>query len=208
MNDLLTTLGFLDAKWVLLALLLCSIIATAIIVERLLFGPTKEKLFPTEYQKELKRLLQLRKYDELVGVSRSSKSSLARFSLRALELRNRSKSELKEALLSFGDRELVRLQKNLSALSTIASVSPLLGLLGTVVGMIKTFAVIQASGSPDSAVLAGGISEALLTTAAGLTIAIPCLLFHRYFTTKLKRLLADLDSIVFDVVELIYQGEE
>ena len=98
--------------------------------------------------------------------------------------RNHSREVMKEAITDTGRHVVADLERYLNTLGTIASVAPLLGLLGTVFGMINIFGVIMNAGSGNAAVLAGGISQALLTTAAGLSVAIPTLLFHRFFDNR------------------------
>ena len=97
---------------------------------------------------------------------------------------DRSKQEIKEAIEDAGIHEIPRLEKNLGILSTIASITPLLGLLGTITGMIIAFESIASSGTGDPRVVAGGISQALLTTATGLIIAIPAIIFYRFLGHK------------------------
>ncbi|MCL4158474.1 UNVERIFIED_CONTAM: hypothetical protein GTU68_015083, partial [Idotea baltica] len=102
-----------------------------------------------------------------------------------------------------GQKEAARLTRRLGVLGTIAAVCPLLGLLGTVFGMISTFEVIQTVGVGNANALAGGISEALITTATGLTIAIPALVFYRAFLHQAKQLVAELEQVSSLVVEKI-----
>ncbi|HKL77719.1 MAG TPA: MotA/TolQ/ExbB proton channel family protein, partial [Gammaproteobacteria bacterium] len=113
---------------------------------------------------------------------------------------------IKESVEETGRHVVTDMSRYLTLLGTIAAVSPLLGLLGTVVGMIKVFAVITSQGVGDPSVLAGGISEALLTTAFGMSIAIPAIALHRYFNAKLDRLVVDMEQSALRVVEII-QGD-
>jgi biopolymer transport protein ExbB len=99
------------------------------------------------------------------------------------------------------------LERFLNTLGTIAAITPLLGLLGTVLGMIEVFDVISAEGSGDKELLASGISKALITTAAGLTVAIPALLFYRYFSGKLDRLVVGMEKEAMRLVDLIHAEE-
>ena len=96
------------------------------------------------------------------------------------------------------------LERFLNTLGTIASISPLLGLLGTVIGMIKVFAVITTQGVGDPGVLAEGISEALITTAVGLTVAIPSLMFYRYFRGRVDELVVTMEQEALKLVEVIH----
>ena len=110
---------------------------------------------------------------------------------------------IKEAIQERGSREATILEKNVGILSTIANLTPLLGLLGTVSGMIKTFNAISAQGSGDPASLAGGIAEALITTATGLCIAIPTLVCHRFLKDKASALIFEMEESSIRLVELM-----
>ncbi|MCL4130187.1 UNVERIFIED_CONTAM: hypothetical protein GTU68_010654 [Idotea baltica] len=96
------------------------------------------------------------------------------------------------------------LEKHLAPLGTIAAVTPLLGLLGTVIGMIKVFTAIMIEGTGNAAVLAGGISEALITTAAGLTVAIPALIFLRYFERRVDTLVVDMEDKAIKLIDALH----
>ncbi len=111
---------------------------------------------------------------------------------------------LQDCLFSIVVHEL---EKYLNALGTIAAITPLLGLLGTVIGMIKVFAAITAVGVGNPQILAGGISEALITTAAGLSVGIPSLMFHRYFKGKINELTVDMEQHALRLLNLM-QGSQ
>ena len=98
-------------------------------------------------------------------------------------------------------------ERYLNTLGTIAAVTPLLGLLGTVMGMIKVFAEIMAQGTGNASVLAGGISEALVTTAAGLSVAIPALVMHRYFVGKIDAIVVELEQETIKLVDALHSEE-
>jgi biopolymer transport protein ExbB len=187
--------------WVMYPLLACSLLAVAIILERFIWGPNRSRVIPDALLREVYSLIEGKRLQELVGVCRANTSPIARIILTALQYRKRPRSELLDLLEVAGRNEALRLQRPLGALGTIAAVSPLLGLLGTVLGMIKTFQVIELEGVGNAAALAGGISEALITTAAGLTIAIPTLVFHRFFAQKTKRLIIEMETISIQVLD-------
>ena len=111
---------------------------------------------------------------------------------------------MKERVEDIGRGVIHELERYLNMLGTIAAVTPLLGLLGTVIGMIKVFGVITAQGVGDPGVLAGGISEALITTAAGLTVAIPSLLFYRYFRARVDGLAVAMEQEALKMVEALH----
>ncbi len=120
-------------------------------------------------------------------------------------LRNRElpREAIVETVEDAGRHAVHKMEKPLNWLSVIAEVSPLLGLLGTVIGMIKVFAAINAHGVGDAAHLATGISQALITTAAGLVVAIPAMLFHRHFKTKITDQTIVIEQQVMDLIDSI-----
>jgi len=193
--------ALVSGGWVMIPLLGCSFVSLAVILERLVWGPTRERVLPKALQSEAYRLLSNGRLDELQGICRADQSPLARLLLVALRNTGRPRAELIEAMEVVGKKEAFALQKHLSVLGTIAAVSPLLGLLGTVFGMISTFQVIRSSGTGNPSLMAGGIAEALVTTASGLTIAIPSLLFHRFFLQRSKRLVIEMEVLALSLVD-------
>ncbi len=187
--------------WVMVPLITCSLLAVTVIIERLFWGPTRERVLPEELQREAYRLLSIGRLDELQGVCRANPSPLARILLTAVRNAARPRTEILELMEVVGRREALTMQKRLSILGTIAAVGPLLGLLGTVFGMISTFHVIQSHGSGDPALMAGGISEALITTATGLTVAIPALLFYRFFLQRVRQLIVEMEVITLSLLD-------
>lgn len=197
---------FLDSiikgGWVMLPLMACSLLSLTIIIQRLIWGPTKERVIPTNLLNEAIRLINNKKIEELVSLCRMSNSAFAKILEAALLNLNKPHSEITEAVETIGKKEAMSLEQNLSTLNTIAGISPLLGLLGTVFGMITTFNVIKTHGTGDPGLMAGGIAEALITTATGLTIAIPSLFFYRYFNNKIKKLIVDLETTILSLIRL------
>ena len=118
--------------------------------------------------------------------------------------RYQDREAMKDAIEEVGRHVNHELGRYLNALGTVASITPLLGLLGTVVGMIKVFAVITSEGTGDPSVLAGGISEALITTAAGLSVAIPALMFYRYFLARVEELVVLMEQESLKLVEVLH----
>jgi biopolymer transport protein ExbB len=130
-------------------------------------------------------------------------SPLGRILAAALIKRHRTREIMKESLEDVGHHVVHELERYLNSLGTIASVTPLLGLLGTVIGMIKVFAVITTQGVGDPGVLANGISEALITTAAGLTVAIPSVMFYRFFRGRVDELVVAMEQEALKLVEAL-----
>jgi biopolymer transport protein ExbB len=126
----------------------------------------------------------------------------------ALKNRELPRDEIVETVEDAGRHAVHNMEKPLNWLSVIAEVSPLLGLLGTVIGMIKVFAAINANGVGDAAHLASGISQALITTAAGLVVAIPAMLFHRHFKTKIIDQSIVIEKQVMDLIDVIGENKK
>lgn len=190
----------------MLPLLTCSVIALAVAIERFFFGPSRERVIPNELLNDAKQLIATKRIEELIGLCRANSSPLARILLVALRNASRSREELTDAVQVVGKSEAFKLQKNIGVLGTIAAVSPLLGLLGTVFGMIRTFHVISEHGTGNPALMAGGIAEALITTATGLTIAVPSLLLYRYFLYQARRLVVEMEVICLNLIDEIQSG--
>ena len=110
---------------------------------------------------------------------------------------------MKESIEEVANHVVHEMERYLNALGTVAAITPLLGLLGTVIGMIKVFSAIRLEGTGNAAVLAGGISEALITTAAGLTVAIPSLFFYRYFQRRVDELVITMEQEALKLVEVL-----
>lgn len=188
-------------------LLLCSIISLAIITERFWSLQTK-RILSTDLVKRVWRwnnsgMLDARHIEEL-----RRDSPLGRILAAGLVNRAHRREVMKESIEEVGRHVAHDLERFLNTLGTIASISPLLGLLGTVIGMIKVFAVITAQGVGDPSVLAEGISEALITTAVGLTVAIPSLMFYRYFRGRVDELVVTMEQEALKMVEVMHGERE
>ena len=179
--------------WLMAPIILCSIAAMAIIVERL-WSLQRERVVPEDL---VARAWQWASTDALteerIQALRDG-SPLGRILAACLASRHLDRELMKEYIEEVGRHVAHELERYLNALGTIAAISPLLGLLGTVIGMIKVFAVITAQGVGEPRILAGGISEALITTAAGLTVAIPSLLFHRMLRGRVDALVVTMEQ--------------
>ena len=183
-------------------ILLCSVIGWAIFMERIFaFIKVRRHLLPL--QNAVKGFLQEDKAREAVDLCSQQKNPLAKILLVVLKNRGSQRSYLKSLAEEVGEREAVALQRYLGLLGTIANITPLLGLLGTVLGMIKAFNVMATEGMGTPATLGGGISEALITTAAGLTVAVPMILLHRYLSSRSERLVLELEEATMQIVDLV-----
>ncbi len=183
--------------WVLL---ICSLIALTIIFERIL-TLRKKRVAPPQLRDQILTLVDQGKVsDEKIQVIRDH-SPLGVIYAAGLSNLQYGKEAIKESLEESGRQVVHGLGRYLNTLGTIASIAPLIGLLGTVIGMIKVFTAITANGVGDPTVLSGGISEALITTAAGLTVGIPCLMFYRYFRSRINELTVMLEDNALSLVE-------
>ena len=183
-------------------ILFCSIIGWAIFMERF-FAYFQIRRDMVKLRSRVADLVTENSSDDALELCTQGKSPLARILQVVLKNRGASRSHLKSLAEEVGEREAVSLQRYLGLLATIANVSPLLGLLGTVLGMINAFNVIAAEGVGTPATLGGGISEALITTAAGLSVAVPMLLVHRYLSARADRLTLELEEATMKIVDQV-----
>ena len=186
----------------MIPLFICSILSLAVIIEKLIILRAR-KVLPPEIEKVVQNYSSKDDISLVTSVCRQNKSLLARIILIVLNHRNLPYQRMKEEIVNNVRQELRSLEKRLGVLETIASVAPILGLLGTVVGMIKVFSVITSQGVGNASALSGGISEALLTTAFGLTVAIPALICYNYFIRKSEDLILDIENITNNLVKKI-----
>lgn len=193
--------------WLMVPILICSILALAIVAERF-WALKQEKVVPAGLVAQVWKLHQKRELNnERIRLLRDS-SPLGRILAAGLINMRHEREVMKEAIEETGRQVVLELERFLNTLGTIASITPLLGLLGTVIGMIKVFSAITAQGVGNPAVLAGGISEALITTATGLAVAIPSLMFYRYFRGKVDALVMRMEEESLKLVEVIHGERE
>jgi len=187
----------------MLPILLCSVVALAIIIERF-WALQTQKINPDFLLGRIRRWhLKNQLNSDRIRALRDH-SPLGRVLAAGLLNLDASRELMKESIEETGRHVVLELERFLNTLGTIAAITPLMGLLGTVIGMIKVFAVITEQGVGDPTVLSGGISEALITTAAGLTVAIPAVFFHRYFRGRVNELVLDMEQEAISMVEVIH----
>ena len=192
----------------IIPIILCSVLAFAIVVERF-FALKKNKVIPPRLMSSVwKRIKNKRQFDANQIKELQSSSPLGRVVAAGIVNANHSREATREAILDVANHEVHSLGRFLNPLGTIASITPLLGLLGTVVGMIKVFTVLMQMGPGNASVLAGGISEALITTAAGLTVAIPALIFHRHFLRKIEDFAVSMEKEAMKLVDVLHGQRE
>jgi biopolymer transport protein ExbB len=178
---------------IMVPILLCSVIALAIAVERCL-SLRRNRILRYDILQRIEELLRDRKIPEATTLCKRYPSSMTRILLAAILNHDKTRQDIKEIIEDAGRHEIPVLERYLTILGTIASIAVLLGLLGTIIGMIKTFNAIAALGYGHPEALAGGISEALIATAAGLAVAIPTLVLYNFFTSKVDALVIDMEK--------------
>ena len=190
--------------WLMLPILACSVFALAIIIERL-WSLRRARVLPARLVETLRHWRESGQIDQ-ISLDKLLESPLGRIVAAGLLNRAQGREIIKERIEDTGHHVVHQLERFLNTLGTIAAITPLLGLLGTVVGMIEVFTVISVQGSGNTELLAGGISKALITTAAGLTVAIPSLLFYRYFRGKVDELVVRMEQEAIHLVEVIHSS--
>lgn len=190
--------------WLMMPIIICAIVAMGIMLERA-WSLKATRVLPDDLTA---RVWGWVKNDELTAKQIQSLhrgSPLGQILAAGLANRNFERSLMKESIEDTGRHVVHELERYLETLGTVAAVSPLLGLLGTVIGMVKVFTAITTEGVGDPGALAGGISEALITTAAGLTVAIPALIGYRYLRNRVDTLVVQMEKESLKLVEAIHR---
>lgn len=193
----------LKGGWVMLFIFIASIMAISIIVDRYL-TIRKSRLNVPSFLVKIRGLLKKNDIDSAINFCLESKTPTANIVKKGLKKFNFGHERVKEAIESAGRQEINKLEKGLSVLATIAGVAPLLGFLGTVTGMISAFMRIEdLQGSANPSDLAGGIWEALLTTAFGLAVGILAYTFYNYLVNSINKFVLDIEIVSNDVVDIV-----
>lgn len=193
--------------WLMLPILVCSVIALGICIERLItLNPGK--ISPPHLLAMVWKQLKNNEMDAARLRTLRASSPLGEILAAGLGNARHGRDVMKESIEEAASHVVHELERYLNPLGTIAAVTPLLGLLGTVVGMIKVFTEIMAQGTGNASVLAGGISEALLTTAAGLSVAIPSLIMHRYFVRRIDAIVINLEQETIKLVDALHNENQ
>ena len=188
--------------WLMVPIIGCSVIALAIVLERF-WSLQKKRVAPGNLVAKIWQMDQSNQLDDRRIMSIRDSSPLGRVLAAGLMNRASTRDVMRKSIEEVGRHVGYELQLFLTTLGTIAAISPLLGLLGTVVGMIQVFAVITSVGVGDPGELANGISKALITTAAGITVAIPSIFFVRYFRRKVDGLVVEMEGEAIKLVEVM-----
>ncbi len=194
--------------WLMVPILLGSVIAAAISVERL-WTLQRSRITPKNLLEQVWTTLRTDAMDSQKLRELRASSPLGQVLAAGVANAKRGREVMKEAMEEAGAQVSHDLERYLTSLGVIASISPLIGLLGTVVGMIKVFTALMLEGAGNANVLAGGISQALITTAAGLSVAIPALMFHRFLLRRVDELMITMGQEAVKLVEIMQgDGEE
>jgi len=186
--------------WPMVPILLCSAVALAIILERF-WSLRRKSVVPAELGEQVLAWARTRKLDPGHIETLRANSPLGEILASALSVRMRSREIIKERVEDTGRHVVHRLERFLNTLGTIALISPLLGLLGTVFGLIEMFFAVMVSGVGDPLKMAGGIGQALVCTAAGLCVAIPAYFFHRYFRGRVADYVVDMEEQTIRLID-------
>ncbi|MDA1074829.1 MAG: MotA/TolQ/ExbB proton channel family protein [Proteobacteria bacterium] len=189
--------------WLMVPILLCSVVAAAISVERL-WTLQSSRITPRNLLADVWGLLKNGEVEPQKLRELRNSSPLGRVFAAGVSNARRGREVMKEAMEEAASGVSHELERYLTALGIIASISPLLGLLGTVVGMINVFTALMLEGAGNANVLAGGISQALITTAAGLSVAIPALIFHRFFLRRVDELVIQMEQEASKLADILH----
>lgn len=194
-------MGFM--RW---PLALCLVIGIIVIVWKF-FSLMAKAASTRKVLRDVDELLAGQRIDEALELTRESQSPGARIIYAGLERHDEGTDRVMKAIENQGLIELSKLERGLVVLATLTNVGPLLGFLGTVIGMIIAFQSIEAAGEVEATLVAGGIKVALLTTAAGLAIAIPMSIFHNYFVSRIDALVIDMEESAQKMIDALHAIE-
>jgi biopolymer transport protein ExbB len=191
---------------IMYVILLCSIVAFAVVIERFL-QLRRARIDTDKFMNDISNLLKRNRIMEAIDMCNQTPGPISQVVKAGILKHDRSKPEIREAIEDSAVGEIPILEKNLSMLATVAHIAPLLGLLGTVTGMVRAFQVIEQKATALQPVnpkdLAGGIWEALLTTVFGLCVAIPTYVAYNYFVTKVNGFVLEMEKSATDLVNLL-----
>ena len=193
--------------WVMPLIVVCSVLALAICFERH-FALNKQRIAPPHLLATVWQQLRGEGLDAQKLKALRQGSPLGAILAAGLANRHQGREVMRESIREAASHVIHSLERYLNALGTIAAITPLMGLLGTVVGMISVFTEITTHGTGNANALAGGISEALLTTAAGLAVAIPALVMHRHYTTRIESIVVDLEREAIKLVDALHSNQK
>ena len=189
---------------ILWVLVIISIGAFAVVLERIVFFARNEKNVGSNFRDEILSLVANKKIDEAIALCDTKKSCVASAVKKFLQKapKGMDVQDYEFILKEITIKETSPYESRLNLLASVISISPMLGLLGTVTGMIRAFTNISKYGTGDAAIVADGIAEALLTTAAGLMIAIPVIVVYNYLNRRLEKMENEIDDVVTNIINI------
>lgn len=189
--------------WTMYGIAICSVLALAVFLERL-WSLRRSQVIPPGLAIEVEDLVRRKMAPEAVTLCRKSETPLSCILQSGLESAGKSRERIKEILIEVGHREAQDLERYMTVLNTTISVAPMLGFLGTVLGMVQLFTTVASAGEVTNiGMIADGIYKALYTTIAGLTVAIPATIFYRFLSSRIDRLVLEMEDIALRIVDLI-----
>lgn len=195
-----------DGGWMMWPLGVSGLIGLIVIVWKLIHLTSKSSQMK-KFLTEADTLIGQGKIDSVLTLARNSNAPAARVLAAGLERRDEGTERVMKAIENVGVIEMANLESGLVWLATVSNVAPMLGFLGTVIGMIEAFQAIELAGEVEATLVAGGIKVALITTAAGLTIAIPVSIAHNYFISRIDRLVLDMEEAAQKMVDALHAAE-
>ncbi len=195
-----------DGGWMMWPLGTFALIGLIVIVWKLIHLTSKSSQMK-KFLTEADTLIGQGKIDSVLTLARNSNAPAARVLAAGLERRDEGTERVMKAIENVGVIEMANLESGLVWLATVSNVAPMLGFLGTVIGMIEAFQAIELAGEVEATLVAGGIKVALITTAAGLTIAIPVSIAHNYFISRIDRLVLDMEEAAQKMVDALHAAE-
>lgn len=189
--------------WLMIPIILCSVISAAICVERF-WTLRRQQIAPRNLLAQVWNWIKNNDLDAKRMRDLKNGSPLGQILAAGITNHRRGRDVMKQSIEEVASHVVHELERYLNTLGTVAAITPLLGLLGTVIGMIRVFTSIKLEGTGNAAVLAGGISEALITTAAGLTVAIPSLFFYRFFQRRIDELVVSMEQEALKLIEVMH----
>lgn len=196
---------FLKGGIVMWPILFCSVLALAIVIERL-WQLHCARINTVKFMSDIGATLAKNRIKEAIDICSRTGGPIANILKAGILKHDRSKAEIRQTIEDAGIYEVPKLEKNINLLATFAQITPLLGLLGTVTGMVKAFRVIEEKGAVvNPGDLAGGIWEALITTVAGLAVAIPTLVAYNYLAGRVETIVLDMEKSSTDLINILEQ---
>jgi biopolymer transport protein ExbB len=199
---------FFKGGVVMWPILICSILGLAVVIDRFIVL-RKARINVPAFMVRIRGFIKKKDISGAISYCMEDKSPISNIVRKGLKKYKFGHDRVKDAIENAGSQEVSKLEKGLNVLATVAGVAPLLGFLGTVTGMISAFMTVQElQGAVGPSDLAGGIWEALITTAYGLFVGIPALAIYNYFLSSVKKLVGEMETVANDVVDVIQDGRE